>query len=78
MVPTALIERLPNVCVFDRFFGVDCLGCGMTRALSTALHGDWAAAQSLNPLAGFVLLFALAWFAADAMLLVDRRRRHRA
>ena len=37
IVPAALIERLPNVCLFDRFFDTACLGCGMTRALSALL-----------------------------------------
>jgi len=74
IVPTAWLDRLPDLCLFERWFDHACLGCGMTRALSTALHGDPAAAQALNPLAGYALCFAVGWFGADVGLLIDRQR----
>ena len=42
-------------CSFRRLTGLNCPGCGMTRAASAALHGDFATAFRLNPV-GMVLL----------------------
>jgi hypothetical protein len=42
-------------CLFHRFTGWLCPGCGMTRAAHAALHGDPGAAFRFNPL-GMVLL----------------------
>jgi hypothetical protein len=42
-------------CLFHRMTGLDCPGCGMTRAAHATLHGDLAAAFRFNPL-GMVLL----------------------
>ena len=37
-------------CLFNMFTGLQCPGCGGTRALHALLHGDVAAAFALNPL----------------------------
>jgi hypothetical protein len=55
------------VCVFHRITGLNCPGCGTTRAVYALLHGNWSTALRDNSL--FVLgLAALAlrgaWFAA--------------
>lgn len=42
-------------CPFRYFFGVACPGCGMTRALLSALRFDFAAAFSYHPLWPFLL-----------------------
>ena len=47
-LPTSVLSDLPVVCVWRRLFDLDCLGCGMTRALSSALHGDLRAAVTFN------------------------------
>jgi hypothetical protein len=41
-------------CLFNWLTGLDCVGCGTTRALQALLHGDLAAAASFN-------LFMLVW-----------------
>jgi len=49
-IPTAWLERAPSLCTYKRLFGIECLGCGMTRAISCLLHGDIAAALAYNKL----------------------------
>jgi hypothetical protein len=49
-IPTAWLERAPSLCTYKRLFGIECLGCGMTRAMSCLLHGDLAAALAYNKL----------------------------
>jgi hypothetical protein len=51
-------------CVFHSLTGLDCPGCGGTRALHQLLHGHVGEAFKLNPLL-FVLLI-VAFFAAPA------------
>jgi hypothetical protein len=33
--------RLPSVCLFRRITGLECPGCGLTRAVVLALHGQF-------------------------------------
>ncbi|MCS7047828.1 MAG: DUF2752 domain-containing protein [Verrucomicrobiae bacterium] len=47
-------------CWFYEATGWQCIGCGMSRAFHSALHGDWAAAWRLNPL----VWLAVPWAAA--------------
>ena len=47
-VPLSAWTAAPPVCLFRRTLGVQCLGCGMTRALSHAMHGDVQQALALN------------------------------
>lgn len=42
-------------CLFHDFTGLDCPGCGMTRAAHATLHGNIAEAVRFNPL-GMILL----------------------
>ncbi|MFW5966275.1 MAG: DUF2752 domain-containing protein [Persicimonas sp.] len=47
-VSTETLEGLPSVCVSRWLFDVKCHGCGMTRAFSSLLEGDFAAAARYN------------------------------
>ena len=42
-------------CLFKTATGLDCIGCGVTRALHALAHGDLMRALEMNPLAVFVL-----------------------
>ncbi len=39
-----------GLCIFRRATGFPCPGCGMTRAVLAALHGDFSAAFAYHPL----------------------------
>ena len=54
--PTAVHFYPP--CVFHALTGLQCPGCGSTRALHHLLHGDVAGAFRLNPMLFFVAPFA--------------------
>jgi len=56
-LPSSTIAGLPALCLFRRWWGIECWGCGMTRALSCALHGQLAAAFAYNR--GVVVVFPL-------------------
>lgn len=36
-------------CLNKQFFGIDCLGCGIQRALSLVFHGEFIAAFKMYP-----------------------------
>ncbi len=62
LVPTRWIEQHPVPCVFTTVLGVRCPGCGMTRAVSCAVHGRLQDAMRYNPLVALVLpLAAFEW-----------------
>lgn len=50
IVNVSFLDRGPNLCVFQTLFGVRCLGCGMTHAFCSVLHGQFLLAFSYNPL----------------------------
>jgi hypothetical protein len=50
----------PTVCPFALLTGTACPGCGMTRAVSYLLRGDWASAIHYHPLAPLVLTMGVA------------------
>ena len=47
--------RIP--CAFNHFTGLDCPGCGTTRALTALVQGDFVAAFNFNQLIFFAPLF---------------------
>ncbi|HVT46087.1 MAG TPA: DUF2752 domain-containing protein [Thermoanaerobaculia bacterium] len=65
LLPTEILERAPTICLIRIVAGIECWGCGMTRAISALLHGDIRRAVDFNPRVLFVfpLLLAL-WCAA--------------
>lgn len=50
-----LVPGLPPLCPMRLFFHVPCPGCGLTRAASLVLHGDFVEATHMFPL-WFVVL----------------------
>lgn len=50
---------LPESCFAYRQFGVDCPGCGLTRAFVHLAHGDMQQAIAVNPMGLAVFVFTL-------------------
>jgi hypothetical protein len=46
--PETFWTQLPALCVWRAAFEMECLGCGLTRALAAAAHGDLRGAVDLN------------------------------
>lgn len=61
-IPTAWFERSPTICVIRRVTGRPCPGCGMTRAVSSMMHGHFREGYRYNKRVVIVLpLLALVW-----------------
>jgi hypothetical protein len=50
---------VPNVCTLRQLTGVPCPGCGLTRSVVSAAHGDWRASYGYHRLGPFILLYLL-------------------
>lgn len=62
LIPTSWLESRRSICLIYNIFGVRCPGCGMTRAISCAVHGNFKQALRYNWLVVFVLpLLCYAW-----------------
>ena len=62
MIPTHGIFHGESLCLVKRLFGVECWGCGMTRAVFSAMYLRFADAWEYNRLVVIVLpLLAAAW-----------------
>jgi hypothetical protein len=54
-----------TICPFALFTGMACPGCGMTRAASSLMRGDFSTALGYHPLVPLIALLAIggwAWF----------------
>jgi hypothetical protein len=64
-IPTAWLERRRSLCIIKNLTGKPCPGCGMTRAISSASHGEFKQALRYNKLVVLVLpLLAYTWLRA--------------
>ncbi len=53
----ALTAHSPLACLFHKFTGWDCPGCGLTRAVFSFFAGDWTLSFYFHPLGPLVGLF---------------------
>lgn len=58
-IPVEVVEHGPVLCMYRNLFGRECLGCGLTRALSCLLHGRVADAALYNRLVFIVFPLGL-------------------
>lgn len=54
-----MLSRFMPQCVFHRFTGLNCVGCGSQRMLHALLHGDVAGALRANAIAFLSIPFIL-------------------
>jgi len=67
LVPTSWFESRRSICLIRNVFGVPCPGCGMTRAISCVVHGNFKKALQYNKLVVVVFpLLCYAWGQAVA------------
>lgn len=66
-------EKGPSPCISRNFFGLACPGCGMTRSVTAAAHGDFAKAFRFHALGPLVLAAGMAaWALLGASLVAGR------
>jgi hypothetical protein len=53
---------LPDACTFHNLTGVPCPGCGLTRSLVAAVHGDFIGSFGFHPLGLVTLIYILLQF----------------
>ena len=70
---TRAVGAVPSLCLFHRLTGLECPGCGMTRAFARLLQGDWRGAWAYNPWS----LPLLGGMIVGALLPEDRLRQAR-
>jgi len=50
MLPASFFDQGQVVCLSRLLFDLECWGCGLTRAVQHAVHGEWAIAYEFNRL----------------------------
>ncbi len=50
LIPKASLFEGESICLFKRLLGVECPGCGMTRAIVSMMYLDFEAAWGYNHL----------------------------
>ena len=53
---------LPEMCIFHNLTGVPCPGCGLSRSIISALHGDFLLSMNYHRLGLFTLAYILLQF----------------
>jgi hypothetical protein len=68
---------MPGICTSRRVLGIDCPGCGMTRAFISISHGQLTRAWQLNPASLVMYLFVavqIPWHGIQIWRLRNHRR----
>jgi hypothetical protein len=50
---------VPTLCTFRQATGVPCPGCGLTRSVVAAVHGDWGSSYTYHHLGLIVLAYIM-------------------
>jgi len=54
VLPADFFDSGTSWCLVNHFFGIECWGCGITRAIQHVIHGEIDKAFELNQLVIFV------------------------
>ncbi len=57
LVPIEWLNKQHTICLFKNIFGIDCYGCGITRAVFSSLHLKFETAFAYNKMV--VIVFPL-------------------
>jgi hypothetical protein len=78
LLPSDFFDEGLIICPSRRFLGLECPGCGLTRATQHFLHGEWEVALDYNPLVVVVVpILAVVWV-VQLMALIRFFRAYRA
>jgi len=55
LVPLDWLNKQHTICLFKNIFGIDCYGCGITRAILSGLHFNFEDAINYNNMVVIVL-----------------------
>lgn len=58
---------LETGCLIQRFIGIPCMSCGMTRAFFTFINGNFAESLSLHPMLLSIPVLALIFLFSDKL-----------
>ncbi|MFY9114657.1 MAG: DUF2752 domain-containing protein [Dethiobacteria bacterium] len=72
ITPTSFFETNFSICIFKNLTGIECPGCGMTRAFSSLFHGDIIGAVHHHKLV--VVIFPLFCYVCVKSLLNDLQK----
>jgi hypothetical protein len=61
ILPKTFFDHGPTTCIYTLLAGVNCYGCGMTRASMRLIHLDFLGAWEFNKLS-FIVFPALAFY----------------
>ncbi|MFO6430249.1 DUF2752 domain-containing protein [Erythrobacter sp. W302b] len=62
LLPDLGLQSIQAFCIFRTLTGLECWGCGMTRALHNLLHLDFSTSIAHNFLAApVVIILAIVW-----------------
>jgi hypothetical protein len=75
LAPQSWLQSLP-LCYFKAITGLDCPGCGLTRAFSFLFKGHFRSAIGMNALAPVLVLWLGTYALRDIYILMSGRRPH--
>jgi Protein of unknown function (DUF2752) len=61
ILPKTFFDHGPTFCVYTLITGINCLGCGLTRACMRLIHFDFVGAWEFNKLS-FIVFPALIYY----------------
>jgi hypothetical protein len=73
VLPATALDNGPVICPFRLITGCECPGCGISRAVAHALHGDFSSAMNFTR--GVVIVLPLLLILAARMSLRQNDRR---
>lgn len=71
-IPMEWLKEQHTICLFKNLTGSDCIGCGITRAVISAVQCDFAAAFQYNKL--IVIVFPLLVYAWIKLVLTNIKK----